>query len=407
MRHAIGAGGMGLLGLLALGLAGGGARASAADHPPPVVFMHVAADGSVVVALGDRLRPRLGALGVELVVSVAAAVDVDAVLGTVANVSDAAPVAEVWLDGRASADATLFLVPRLADRVVARRLALAAGFDEVALAEIVYIVERSVAALLAAQPVGVSRDEARALLRAPPVSPVDAPAPVPAVAPAPAAPVPAVAPVPAPAASGSPASVSPAPAAASPASAGEISAHAEPSLQLGAFVGAEGWSSAASLVPTLGVAAIVERKRARLRVGLGVDGQWRPGFQLDTPDGKASVTGGAAHLLLALARSFGDLGTGRLLVGPGVLDDRVQLASSLTTGKVTAPARNDVALGLRAMARWDLPLGRRVAVFATAGLDVLSVAGRYTAVVDGASTVLLQAWPVRPTASLGVTVGDL
>ena len=46
-----------------------------------------------------------------------------------------------------------------------------------------------------------------------------------------------------------------------------------------------------------------------------------------------------------------------------------------------------------------------VRAFVAAGADIALAAGRYTAVVDGASTTLLTAWPVRPTLRIGLAIG--
>ena len=93
-----------------------------------------------------------------------------------------APLARAWLDGRDPRVAILFLIPRQTDRVLVRKVPLGAGFDAVALAEIAYIVERVVASLLAAEPIGVPPAEARAALAQTSVS---APAPSSVLAPAP------------------------------------------------------------------------------------------------------------------------------------------------------------------------------------------------------------------------------
>ena len=254
------------------------------------------------------------------------------------------------------------MVPRLADRVLSHSTPLTIGFDEVALAELVYVVERSVTALLDAQVVGVPKEEARALLRPPALAPVVVarPAPPPGAA-------------------------------------------AQP--HVAAFFGGEGWSKQNALVPVLGLAGALERASGATRMGVSLDATWRPGFEADAPSAKLSVEGGTAHVSLTISRAFDGLGTLRLALGPGLALDHVRAAAAVSGSRVAAPARTDVALALCARLRWDLPVRGSFAVFAVAGADVLSVAGRYTATVDGVTTVLLTSWPVRPTIAVGVTYG--
>ena len=232
-----------------------------------------------------------------------------------------------------------------------------------ALAEIGYVIEQSVTGLLEAQAVGVTKDEARALLRPAAPPPPSLVVEVPAPAPAPAAP---------------------------PARFGWA-----------AFFGTQGWSSDATLVPDLGVDASVERASG---VGLSVDAEVRRSFEIDAPQAKLSVAGGAAHLLLMFGRPVAGLGTWHLLLGPGVALDRVQATSSIPALAVTTPARTDVDLAFAARVRWDASLRGRLGAFAVAGADV-TVAGRYTATIAGIPALLATSWPVRPTIFVGLVYG--
>jgi hypothetical protein len=358
-------------------------------------------------------------LGVTLDVTNVASVDVGAVLAAAPATAVDAPLAQVWLDGQSPTSATLYLIPRRADRVLARRIELPSGFDEVTLAQIVYLVERSAAALLASQPVGVPKAELDPSLLArdatsppvaevPPFAPVAAPEtadrPPPAVATPPAA-------VP-------PAAVSPetphvdthAVAVAPATPTARVGHVAEPprarsSFQVGGFVGTEAWASGHWLVPETGLVVSAERVRGRTRVGAALDGGLRRSVVADTADGAVSVSGSSTHLGLTLGRSFGARGIGRVSIGPGVDVNDAQVTPSIAKGTVTARPRSDVDWNLDVMLRWDVPLGARYGVFVAAGADVSFVTPRYTAVIDGTSTPLLTMWPVRPTVRVGLALG--
>ena len=112
-----------MCGVAALGLSAARASfAEAEDAARPVLWLHIAASEAVTTSVSEHLRPRLGALGVDLSVEPVGGIDVDAVLGTAPATGTAAPLAQAWLEGRSPTEATLFLVPRRADRVLARRL---------------------------------------------------------------------------------------------------------------------------------------------------------------------------------------------------------------------------------------------------------------------------------------------
>src|SRR5579863_3068823 len=221
------------------------------------LLFHIAAPEAVVEALAERLRPELGRQNVDLVVKTAETVDIDQVLGASPHAgTGTTPLAEVWLDGRLPADVKILVVPPPGDRVLAHRLALPVGFDEVAMAEIVFLIERAATALLDAQSVGVPREEARAMLRSP--GRADA------------------ADSPETAVSGSPASL---PRANEPPAPTVQRSAPRLELLLGAAIGSEGFSSGNAFVPTVDLAAIVERMRGEAGAGMAIEVQWRRGFE--------------------------------------------------------------------------------------------------------------------------------
>ncbi|HVX96642.1 MAG TPA: hypothetical protein VHK47_17125 [Polyangia bacterium] len=349
------------LALIGLCLVGRAARAqpssTSTSRARRLVVMHVAAPAGVLELVVERLRPRLEAELVDLVATAEDTVDVEAVFDDTAANTDA-PFAEAWLDGRARAEAKLWLVPGARDRVLTHRTALPAGFDEVALAELVFVVERSVAALLDAQLVGVPKEEARAQLRPPPAVVRAAPPPA--------------------------------------------TTASRRTFDLSAFAGAEVWSGSAGLSPVLGVLGARERERAGTIVGVTIDAAWRRGWSADGSAAHVDVTGASGHLALSLGRRFPGLGTGRIAVGPGVLVDRIRATRAASGAGTVTQARTDADFTLAVRLRWDLELGRDWLCFAMIGADLAAVTGRYTATIDGTTSVLATAWPVRPMFALGL-----
>lgn len=348
-----------------------GARAQPVQERHKVVIVHVAAPALFVDALTERLRPPLAEENVELVVTNTGAGDAAAIHDAATAGGASAPFVEVWIDGRTSTEVGLSAnVPRTGESVLAQRIPLRAGLDEVALAEIGYLIERCVTTLLEARAVrganevvsapSPSRDTplVAASSRASPEADFGRPVPEPA--------------------------------------------HLE--FHISASVGSEGWATGAVFVPELGLAVLMERVRGAARAGLSLDGEWRLPFAASSTDAKINVEGGAARLLLALGRSFGDHGTGYLLLGPGVVIDHVQATPSIA-GDVSAPARTDYGWSLCVRLRWGTKLTPRLHAFATLGADVVPVTGRYTAIVDGVQTVLLTEWPIRPSLQLGLDLG--
>ena len=334
--------------------------------------LQLAADGSVVEALRAHLVPDLGARHVDLDVTLVTAVDIERVLATAADRNADAPLARAWLDGRDPQAAVLFMIPRQADRVLVREIPLKSGFDAVALAEVAYIIERAVASLLAAEPIGVPPAEARAALAQISIAPVTVAAPAPVTV--------AAAPTPAP--------------------------PARLAFDGAAFAGVVAWASSAGAVLTAGVSVGVERVGASARAGLALAVTGRESFDVaGTPTG-VRVGGADIRLLLTLGRTLGDWGTGRLGVGPGLVISRVEPVGGTSASRtIEAQPRTDADPMLSFVARWDVPLGRIVRPFLAATVDVVPVRGEYTATVNGISTTLLTPWPVRPGFLAGIAFG--
>jgi hypothetical protein len=349
--------------IIASFLAAAAARSARAAVDAPaqaIVRVHVAAADPVVEALRERLSARLAYHRVTLELGVSASVEVDRVLAGVADARASEALATVWIDGRAADAALLFLVPQGAQRVVARRIALATGFDSVALSEIAFVIERSVVSLLASQPIGVPMEEARlafaqAARAGAPVAPAPAPPPSPVW------------------------------------------------FALALFVGSEAWSTAQTVVPALGLSALAERG-AELRLGLQLGGRVQRSFAIDVPGARLRVGGGAVDIMVAVARSFGDLGIARLALGPGLAFSSVDAQVASEAESVQPRSRSDVDLTLGAAARWDLAFSRNLAAFAGVAVDASPVSARYTSVAAGRSSPLASPWPVRPTFFVGLAL---
>jgi hypothetical protein len=178
------------------------------------------------------------------------------------------------------------------------------------------------------------------------------------------------------------------------------------SLQIGAFVGTESWSTGNVFIPNVGLTGLFELVRAQQRFGLVLDGELRATAAASTFYGNVDLTGVGAHALLSYGRPLGR-GLGRVGLGPGlaVSDVRVTPQTGVLTPAATVQPRTDVDATVALQLRWDLPLSTFMQAFVVAGADVAIVSGRYTAVVDGTTTTLLAPWRVRPTLRLGFAFG--
>lgn len=366
------AGLVGLAGILA------GARGVSAQETSPTatLLLHVAAEDAAVTAIDERLRARLNALGLTLTLQPEPTVDVTAALDASAGprpACEGAPLAEAWLDGLVPGEATLVLVPCGVDSALARRLAAPGGFDDVLLAELELIIDRAAQALLAAQPVGGSREAARAALDdAPPTVPQPAPAPDVVVQRAPRAPAP----------------------------------RSEPATlasQLGFAAGVQGWSGDNPALPVGGLFGGVERVSGRARLGLALSIGARGAARVSTAQADLSIWGGAAHLWLTLGWKLQGAGLWRLSVGPGL--DLSHVSSTRAAGaptSATTASRTDLDATIGFQLRWDVVAVGQAQVFAAATVDVLPRVARYTAIVDDESRTIAQPWRVRPALVLGV-----
>ena len=363
-----------LVALATTGAPGGGSVGTGSER----LSFSIAADGSVTEALRAHLAPGLAAQAVQLDLTQVAAIDVERLLATATERDPGAPLARAWLDGRDPQAAVLFLIPRLTDRVLVRKVPLKNGFDAVALAEIAYIVDRAVASLLAAEPIGVPRAEARVALAATPASSAGA-----SPGPPPTAPVTVAA----------PASPAPAPT--------RLGFHG------GAFAGLSAWAPDASAVLSAGVSLGVERLGPSVRAGLMLAAAARQSFEVPAAPTSVRVGGGDVRVFLTVGRKLGAWGIGRFGVGPGLVVARVEPVPIGTNGGgqvIEARPRTDVDLALAALLRWDVPLGRVASLFIAATVDVVPVRGEYTATVNGVDRTLLAPWPVRPGLLGGVAV---
>jgi hypothetical protein len=328
--------------------------------PPSLVRLNIAAPDAVIDALAARLATRLGQRGAILQVHAVPRVDPEEAVNAPVLAGADTALARVWMDARSPNELTLYLVPASADRVLARRIALPSGVDEVALAETVFIIDGATQALQASRPIGVPRDEARAALQASKVV-------VPVVRQAPRSRVFA--------------------------------------FQLGVAGGLRAWSDEALAVPEGALQVLFERRSGGLHLGLAFDGALRRDVQTETED--ARITSGitALHLWLTLARSLGDTGVVRFMMGPGATVSEVDTQTRPGAQRlVVNGSRSDLEWSLGALLRGELTLAERLVLFVAAGADVVPIGVRYTAEVDGATSVVLAPWPVRPTALIGVAI---
>jgi hypothetical protein len=315
----------------------------------------------VITAFTARLRPRLDARGVALETTTVPDVDLERLVAAPPDTSEDAPLARVWLDGRDSSRALLFLIPPQGDRVLVRKVQLVAGFDEVALAQIAYIIERAVASLLVSEPIGVPKSEARSAVEAV----------------LPAAPPPAAPP-------------------------------ASPMYRLGAFGGVGAWSGDVTTVARVGIEAALERSGRPRRLGLAASVVADPGFHVVTAAGDLLARSLALHLYATATWRGGRAGAGAIAVGPALVVTHVEptLAVPSPTDTATSSPRTDFDPAVAATVRWELPLGRRTSAFLAAMVDVVPFRARYTATVQGQDQGLFSPWMLRPGLVLGLATGS-
>jgi hypothetical protein len=332
-----------------------------ASAAPPGLAVRIAAPPAVVTDFTARLNPRLAARGVVLEVTTVPDVDFERLVTTPPDAAQDAPLARVWLDGRDADRALLFLIPRQGDRVLVRKIQLAAGFDQVALAQIAYIIETAVASLLVSEPIGVPQSEAREAVEAV----------------LPAAP----------------------PTAETPAS---------PLYRLGAFGGVGVWSSAAMAAARVGIEGALERSGGTRRLGLTAAAVVDPGFHVVTAAGDLLARCLALHLYLTATWRSQRAGAGAIGVGPALVITRVEPTLNVRSPAETATSapRIDFDPAVGATLRWELPLGRRTSIFLAAMVDVVPLRARYAATVQGQDQELFSPWMLRPGLVLGFATGS-
>ena len=337
---------------------------SGASAAAPRLAVRIAAPPAVVTDFTARLDPRLAGRGVTLEVTTVPDVDFERLVTTPPDTAQDAPLARVWLDARDSDRALLFLIPRQADRVLVRKVQHSAGFDQVALAQIAYIIETAVVSLLVSEPIGVPQSEARAAVEAV----------LPAARPAPSAP----------------------------------SAPSGPLYRLGAFGGIGTWSTAATVVGRVGIEGAVERSGDPRRLGLLASAVADPGFHVVTAAGDLLARGLALHLYLTATWRGQRAGAGTIAIGPALLVTRVEPTLNVRSPAETATSapRTDFDPAVGASVRWELSLGRRTSVFLAALVDVVPLRARYAATVQGQEQELFSPWMLRPGVVLGLATGS-
>lgn len=323
--------------------------------------VRVAAPPAVIADLGDRLGPRLAGRGVGLEVTSVAEIDFARLVGAPADTTEDAPLARVWLDGRGPDRALLFLKPQQGDRVLVRTIELARGFDQVALAQIAYIIETAVTSLLVSEPVGVPQSEARAAVEAV---------------------LPAAPPV--------------------------VEVPAGSRYRAGVFGGVGAWSGEAVAVTRLGLEGAIERTAGTHRLGLAASAVADPGFHVGLAGDDLLVRSLALHVYATARWRGGRYGGGTVAIGPALAITHVEASlTPLSPGEMVSQApRTDLDLGLGMTARWELSLGRRTSVFLAALLDLVPTRARYVANVRGEDRMLFSPWALRPGLVLGVATGS-
>lgn len=336
------------------------------DAPQHRLALQIAGPSSLVTALTDRLATRLAARAVELDVTTVSNVDFERLATAPPALADEPPLARVWLDGRDAARALLFLLPRQGDRVLVRKVELSGRFDEVALAQTTYIIDRAVASLLMSEPIGVPKSQAPAAVAA-----VLPPAPT-AVAVAETRP-------------------------------------AALSFRIGAFGGVGAWSGEALATARLGIEGALRRNVGDAeQLGLAASAVVDPAFHVTQPGSDLLARSLALHLYATVTWRAGRAGLGGLGVGPALIVTRIDptlTVASATESASSAPRTDfDPAVGLTA--RWDVPVGKRTTLFLAGLLDVVPIRARY-AVADGAEErAVFSPWLLRPGLVLGVSTGS-
>jgi hypothetical protein len=336
---------------------------SATDGSPNQLALRIAAPPAVIAAVSARLAPRLAALGVALDLASVPDVNLERVLASPPDDNPEAPLARGWLDAQNIDGAVLLLIPRRADRVLMRRVPLTLGVDEAGLAQITFIIERSVASLLASEPIGVPHAEARAALGAALPAPPSADA--------------------------------------APVGARQLA------LQVGIFGGLASWSSETRPALRVGLDLWIDWITDGKRIGVAASAVADPSFHDTDANSDLMMRAISLHGWMTAGRDLGPFGVGRVALGPALLVTRVTpMLTSSPADTAAVAARTDLEPIVGLAARWDLPLGGGTTAFLAATVDVVPWRAQYTAVVNGTNRTLFSPWPVRPAAVLGLSIGS-
>lgn len=342
----------------------------AGDAATQRLSLQIAAPAPLITALTDRLASRLAARAVALDVTAVADVDFERLATLPPPIAEDSPLARVWLDGRDTRRALLFLVPRQGNRVLVRKVELSGGFDEVALVQTTYIIDRAVASLLVSEPIGVPQSQARAAVAA----------------------------------------VLPATATAAPVVDLTPPSHL---FRLGAFGGVGAWSGEAVATARLGIEASLQPDGGGpRRLGLAASTVVDPGFHVVEAGVDLLARSLAFHLYATATWRAGRAGPGGIGVGIGPALIVTRIDPTLTVSSATETARfsprNDFDPAVGGIARWELPVGRSSSVFVGALLDLVAVRARYAVTVQGQEQeqALFSPWLLRPSLVLGVTTGS-
>jgi|GEM_PF-7026061 len=369
--------------LVALGMLLFAARPAHAQERAPAPIDVVCAGASAPIdALESVLRDLLPDAPMRVTRSAGTA---DVVLQRGGGVEPRAAV-RVWIDLRGPERAVVVLVDERAERVVVRSVPLATATadrarhaDEVVLEEVAHIVSTSVRAILAGQPLGVSRESARRELGLAP--PAGAP-----VAPAPVAPA---------------------------ATAASIVPRPTSTLQRATAQGGAP-TSTVSLRVTLGYeprlyAGDALTHGAQLSVDVGAtSGRWRFGGRLEgLARGRLRRAGEPLGVVLDPfgARLFGSVGwqASRLLTLDFAAGATLELVRARPTrgalggaSLVLGEPRTRVDLLASGVVGVSLWLHPRVALGVRLGLDIDPSNGRYVWLRDGQPVVVFAPSPLRP-----------
>jgi hypothetical protein len=284
----------------------------------------------------------------------------DVALATTASADEAASIlARVFVDFAVPGHATLFLIDPRGGRIHVRRVTLDHGFDAVARASAVFVIEQSIDALLEGREIGVTREEYQRS--------VAAPAPAPAPAPATAAPGPPSVPVP--------------------------PTESRARLRLaggyeGVAMGSAAYQHAAKILVAARFARLQVAAAARVAAPISIAGAgaqaqlWTSGF---------SVSGAARFLSIGNLSVSAGLGGGLDLtrVEPAVSAPNVQAAAAFW-----APGPS-----LQTFVEIEHLFGK-ISVAITLGVEAHLLAERYTVRIDSEARDVFVPRRVRPQAAL-------